>query len=107
MATSGLLWASGIDGFDLVPLDAGLWRTDRSMILAPIYCSLEPPPAERGRSEALDHADLDFLFPGPRRSLPSPAPRLRQTLQNEKACSYAPRHGIASLALFFVHCRLS
>ena len=90
----------GVDGLDLVALDAGLGVMVEHDLGADI---LQLRTAARERAgQVVNHADLDFLFLslGGNRH---PQHRDCGRQPDEQACSFAPRHGILP-GLFFVHC---
>ena len=90
----------GIDGLDLVTLDAGLGVLVEHDLGADI---LQLRTAARERAgQVVNHADLDFLFLGLGGNR-HPQHRDCGRQPNEQACSFAPRHGILP-GLFFVHC---
>ncbi len=90
----------GVDGFDLVALDAGLGVLVEHDLGADIL-QLRTAAGERA-GQVVNHADLDFLFLGLGGDR-HPQHRDCGRQPNEKACSFAPRHGILP-GLFFVHC---
>ena len=96
----GLALGVGVDGLDLVALDAGLGVLVEHDLGADI---LQLRAAARERAgQVIDHADLDFFLLGLGGNR-HPQHRHCGRQPNKQACSFAPRHEILP-GLFFVHC---